>query len=269
MKAIVATDKLWGIGYNNRIPFRIKEDMEFFKSMTIGKVVVMGRKTLESLPNGFLKDRVNLVISSTKHEKAGNNIIAGIDDINEEIKKYDTNNIYIIGGESIYNKFINRCDTIYVTRYNRVYECDTFMKNIAFENFVMSENIKFGKHDGSEYVISKWIASEVDGYKSVLWFNDMHDNIIFAYTNDFLNWKSIYTNSYVAPNKFNNLFDGYDLTNVVKVYQNNNGVYKAKIEVSSSDEINKAIKLFKLAAFGDTYINAVKNICNAITSITK
>lgn len=89
MKAIVAIDKLWGIGNNGDLLFRIKEDIKFFKEVTTGKVVVMGRKTLDSLPNGEpLKDRINLIITSDISYESHDNIVFGnIDDINEEIKK--------------------------------------------------------------------------------------------------------------------------------------------------------------------------------------
>ena len=64
MKAILSADRNWGIGYQNRLLVRIPSDMKFFRQTTTGKVVVLGRKTLESFPNGLpLKDRTNIVLT--------------------------------------------------------------------------------------------------------------------------------------------------------------------------------------------------------------
>ena len=64
MNLIVAVDKNWGIGYQNKLLNSIPEDMKYFRETTTGKVVVMGRKTLESFPNGLpLKNRTNIVIT--------------------------------------------------------------------------------------------------------------------------------------------------------------------------------------------------------------
>ena len=67
MQAIVAADNNWGIGYQNRLLVSIPSDMKFFRQKTTGNVVVMGRKTLESFPNGLpLKNRVNIVLTKIK-----------------------------------------------------------------------------------------------------------------------------------------------------------------------------------------------------------
>ena len=84
MKAIVAVDKKWGIGKNNGLLFQIAEDMRFFRQQTLGKTVVMGRKTLESFPNGKpLKNRKNVVLGNPKN-------LEGIVSVKnfEELKNY-------------------------------------------------------------------------------------------------------------------------------------------------------------------------------------
>ena len=85
MIAIAAIDNDWGIGKDGELLFHIKEDMRFFKRMTIGKVVVMGRKTFETLPNGKpLEDRLNLVITSNPKESYDNVIFGTKEEIMEE-----------------------------------------------------------------------------------------------------------------------------------------------------------------------------------------
>lgn len=280
MKAIVATDKLWGIGKNNKLLFHIKEDMEFFKEMTTDKIVVMGHKTLESLPNKeFLKNRINLVLSSKIHLRDGDNFIGNLDEINEEIKKYNTNNVIVIGGGSIYNQFIDRCDTIYVTTATGVYDADTYMKNLAFENFVFTEKIKCGEYKDGEYAINKWVTSEAEGYKAILWFNDTDNNTIFLYSNDFLNWKSVYSNNYfILTETFKRLLtqiyknNNCDFLNLINVKQINTGTYRAEICFGISDtprSFRPLIGNLRLAAFGNSMNNAIENIISTVLNIIK
>jgi dihydrofolate reductase len=91
MKAIVAVDQNWGIGCKGKLLVSIPADMKFFRSTTLGKVVVMGRKTLESFPNGApLKDRVNIVLTkNTNFEKQGVVVVHSVEELHEELKKYN------------------------------------------------------------------------------------------------------------------------------------------------------------------------------------
>lgn len=160
MKAIVAVDKDWGIGKNGQLLFHIKEDMKFFKEMTIGKVVVMGRKTFESLPDKKpLKDRTNLIITSAISVHTDNLFIDTLDKIMEKLKEYDTNDIFIIGGESIYKQLIDYCNEAYITRVDYSYEADTFMPDLTEEGFIFEKIIDNGKtEDGKYWSIEKWVG---------------------------------------------------------------------------------------------------------------
>ena len=132
MNLIVAVDKNWGIGYQNKLLNSIPEDMKYFRETTTGKVVVMGRKTLESFPNGLpLKNRTNIVITGDHTYKAKDAIIVhSIEEALEELKKYDTNDIYVIGGESIYRQLLPYCDVAHVTRTDHAYEADAWFPNL-------------------------------------------------------------------------------------------------------------------------------------------
>ena len=115
MRAIVCADKNWGIGYKNRLLVSIPSDMKFFRETTTGKVIVMGRKTLESFPNGMpLKNRI-------VHDE---------EELMNELGKYDTEQIYIIGGESVYKMMLSYCDKIYVTKVDRAFQADTYFPNL-------------------------------------------------------------------------------------------------------------------------------------------
>ena len=132
MKAILAADKNWGIGYNNRLLVSIPSDMKFFRQTTTGKVVVMGRKTLESFPNGMpLKNRTNIVLTGNQNYQVKDAVIVhSEDELMEELKKYNTDDIYVIGGESVYRMMLPYCDTVYVTKIDRAFQADTFLPNL-------------------------------------------------------------------------------------------------------------------------------------------
>ena len=133
MKIIVCVDANWGIGYKNELLVRIPSDQKFFRETTTGKVVVMGRKTLESCPGGTpLKNRVNIVLSSSdKTSKVEDEIyVKTIDDCLEILKQYNEDDIYIIGGASIYKQFLPYCDTAYVTKVDREFSADTYFPNL-------------------------------------------------------------------------------------------------------------------------------------------
>ena len=132
MKAILAADKNWGIGYNNHLLVSIPSDMKFFRQTTTGKVVVMGRKTLESFPNGMpLKNRTNIVLTGNQNYQVKDAIVVhSEDELMEELKKYDTDDVYVIGGESVYRMMLPYCDTAYVTKIDRAFQADTFFPNL-------------------------------------------------------------------------------------------------------------------------------------------
>ncbi len=124
MKLIVAVDKEWNIGKKNDLLFYIPDDLKFFKANTLDKVVVMGRKTLESFPGSKpLKNRVNIVLSrNAELEIEGAVCVAGIEDLKKEIEKYNTDDVYVIGGESIYTALLPLCDTAIITHIDGVAE---------------------------------------------------------------------------------------------------------------------------------------------------
>ena len=132
MKAILSADKNWGIGYNNKLLVSIPSDMKFFRQTTTGKVVVMGRKTLESFPNGLpLKKRTNIVLTGNRDYQVKDAVIVhDYNELKEELKKYDPDDIYVIGGESIYRMLLPECDTVLVTRIDRAFQADTFFPNL-------------------------------------------------------------------------------------------------------------------------------------------
>ena len=135
MKLIAAADKNWAIGKDGELLVRISEDMKNFSAITTGNVIVMGRKTLESFPGGKpLPNRVNIVLTHEKYYNGkGALVVHSEEELWEELSKYDTDSIFVTGGESIYRMLLPYCDTAYITRLDYAYEADTWMPNLDKE----------------------------------------------------------------------------------------------------------------------------------------
>lgn len=132
MNLIVAVDRNWAIGKDNKLLVSIPDDMKFFRATTTGKVVVMGRKTLESFPNGKpLKNRVNIVLTRDNNYKVSDAIVVhSKEELLKELEKYNTDDVYIIGGESIYRMMLDECSRAFVTYVDYAYDADTYFPNL-------------------------------------------------------------------------------------------------------------------------------------------
>ena len=139
MRAIFCADEKWGIGKGNGLLFSLPKDMKFFRETTKGKVVVMGRKTLESFPGGQpLKGRVNIVLSS-KEPKEGTVGVKSLDALFELLKNYPEDEVFVIGGESVYRALLPYCSEVYVTKVAADGKADTFVPNLDEEEaFVLA-----------------------------------------------------------------------------------------------------------------------------------
>ena len=132
MNLVVAVDNNWAIGYQNKLLVKIPADQRFFRNETIHKAVIMGRKTLESFPGGRpLADRLNVVITSDPDYKVMDAaVVNSIEKALEVVKDYKTEDIYIIGGESIYRQMLRLCDTAHVTKIDYNYNADAYFPNL-------------------------------------------------------------------------------------------------------------------------------------------
>ena len=110
----------------------IPEDTKFFRPETTGKVVVLGRKTLDTFPGGQpLKNRTNIILTrNPNYQVKGAIICHSVEEVLEELKKYNSEDVYIIGGDSIYKEFLPYCDVAHVTRTDHVYDADAWFPNL-------------------------------------------------------------------------------------------------------------------------------------------
>lgn len=132
MNLIVNVDSNWAIGYRGKLLVSIPEDMKFFRSETTGKVVVLGRKTLDTFPGRQpLKNRTNIILTrNPNYQVKGAIIFHSVEEVLEELKKYNSEDVYIIGGDSIYKEFLPYCDVAHVTRTDHVYDADAWFPNL-------------------------------------------------------------------------------------------------------------------------------------------
>ncbi len=159
MNLIVAVDKNWAIGNKGKLLISIPEDMKFFRESTTGNIVVMGKHTLKSFPNGLpLKNRVNIVLTTDRDFTAKDAVI--VHDMEEalaEIKKYDTERVYVIGGSSVYEQMLSYCDTAYVTYIDYSYEADRYFPNLdESEEWVLTEESEEKTYFDVEYYFRKY-----------------------------------------------------------------------------------------------------------------
>lgn len=146
---IVAADLNWGIGVDNRLLTSVKQDMDFFKQITLEHVVIMGRKTADSLPRGYLKGRTNIILSKTYENKIEPEIIdyetsiIKINSINKLLKYLNTKLLnkkpfIVIGGRSIYLEFLQRdlIDRVFLTTYLKKFNnVDTYIPDLLTLGF--------------------------------------------------------------------------------------------------------------------------------------
>lgn len=132
MNLIAAVDSNWAIGYKGHLLTRIPDDLGMFRKKTLEKVVVYGRKTLETFPKAQpLNRRTNIVLSGNTEYKVDNAVVVhSIHELLEELKAYPSEDIYIIGGESVYRQMLPYCDTAYITKIDRSYAADAHFPNL-------------------------------------------------------------------------------------------------------------------------------------------
>ncbi len=133
MNLVVAVDRNWGIGNKGELLAHIRADMKHFAAITTGKVVVLGSKTLSTFPGGRpLKNRINIILSRREDfAPEGAVVVHSERELLDELKKYKSEDIFVIGGASVYNLLLTYCDKAYITGFEKVFDADAFIPNLA------------------------------------------------------------------------------------------------------------------------------------------
>ena len=151
VSVIVVVDENFAIGYKNGLLCHLPADLKHFKSLTTGKTIIMGRKTFESLPNGALPNRENIVLTRDNSIKFDNAVaFSNLNDALEYCKEKEE--VFIIGGGMLYNESLNLADTLYLTCINHKFEnADTYFPSINFEEWDIVENNEFEPDDRNKF----------------------------------------------------------------------------------------------------------------------
>lgn len=168
MKLIVAVAKNWAIGYKGGLLFDLPDDMAFFKNNTINKVVVMGKNTLLSFPGEKpLKNRTNIVLTRDKDfKKEGCIICHSFNELFAELKNYNDDDIYIVGGGKIYNDLYGYCSEAIITKVDAMVNADTFLHNFDNdENWYLSYASEIHENNNLKFTFNTYKNKNVLNYE--------------------------------------------------------------------------------------------------------
>lgn len=165
MNLIACISKNYGIGYQDKLLFNVPEDMKHFKDLTMNNIVIMGRKTLFTFKNKDpLPSRINVILTNNtklKNDYKNYNDVFFTEDkestlklINILKKQYPEKEVFIIGGESIYNLFFNEVNTCYITEVFEDKLCDTYLPKISEEEFIKTyeSDIKIYQNNNYRFI---------------------------------------------------------------------------------------------------------------------
>lgn len=147
---IVAVSEDWGIGKDNELLWHISEDLKRFKRLTTGNTVVMGKNTWESLPRRPLPGRKNIVLTDNPKEIIDNAVTCF--SIEDALSKCSPDEeIFIIGGGSIYRQFMPLADRLYITHVHKKAPADIYFPEIDLKIWKVTEEEEFLSNEGIPY----------------------------------------------------------------------------------------------------------------------
>lgn len=137
MQMIFAVDRQWNIGYDGDMLFKIADDLSRFREITIGHVVLMGRKTFDSLPNGALPHRINAVLTRDPNWSAEGALAFPSIEAFDEWRRREgiaEEDVFLIGGGELVKQLLDRVQSAYITKVDRLFlPADTFIPNLDAE----------------------------------------------------------------------------------------------------------------------------------------
>jgi dihydrofolate reductase len=154
MRIIAAVDRNWGLGYENELQFRISADLKRFRQLTTGGIIIYGRKTLQTFPGGKpLKNRINLILSTEIPDMENAVICRNQKEAFSTIRKYFeqgyfSDQIYIIGGASVYEQFLPYCRQAMITYIHDHKAADCYFPDLdKSESWILTEKTDIQKEN--------------------------------------------------------------------------------------------------------------------------
>ena len=169
---IVSVDLKGGIGINNKLPWHIPTDLEWFKQHTLNKTVIMGSNTFFSLPEKYrpLPKRKNIVLTTNPEKKLliesqGAIVKSSVDEI---LKQFSNDDCFIIGGASIYKQFIDHVNYMYITKVAGDYNCDAFFPYYPTEN-----QFEWIEYENTPYIEKNDYVFKFSIFKRIIDYDDI------------------------------------------------------------------------------------------------
>lgn len=161
MNAIVVVDENWAIGKNGGLLVHLPGDLKYYKKRTIGKHIIIGRKTLESFPGGKpLPGRTNIVVTRDgDFKKEGCVVCHSVEEAVQAAGAYPEEDVFVAGGAEIYREFFDLCDTFYVTKIYEAFEADRFFPNLDEDDFRITWESEMQQENGIEYRFFKYVRN--------------------------------------------------------------------------------------------------------------
>lgn len=158
MNLIVIADQNWAIGRDGGLLVHLPGDLKYYRQKTIGKTIVVGRKTLESFPGGKpLPDRTNIVMTGDETYAAEGCIIChSKEDVLERLRACKREDVFIAGGAEVYRQFMDLCDTFYVTKIHAAFEADRFFPNLDEAGYRITWEGPIQEEKGISYQFLKY-----------------------------------------------------------------------------------------------------------------
>lgn len=136
---IVAADENNGIGKDNQLLCHLPADLKYFKNLTSGHHIVMGRKTFESIGKS-LPNRTNMVLSRNRMEQPGIFVFSDTDQAIQFAADRNEQELFVVGGDSIYKQFLPQANCVYLTRIQHVFDADTFFPVLPQTDWKLTSN---------------------------------------------------------------------------------------------------------------------------------
>lgn len=230
MNAIAAINKKRTLGKNGALMYNIREDMRYFASVTAGKTVIMGKKTLDGFPGGkALKNRNNILlsrsISESEAESRGVTVVRSLNELLATLIKQQINedDIFVIGGGEVYKMLLPYCHKLYLTEIDDDAVGDAFFPEFDRKNYILTEGELHTTENGLNYR-----------------FNVYESNSVSAFAPAKLNLGLWITGEKDGYHLIDTIMQGVDLGDTVTVTKQNDGLFTSNIE---NDNAIKAAKL--------------------------
>lgn len=156
MNLIAVVDDNWGVGYAGELLFNLPPDMQRFKTLTTGNVVVMGRTTFDSIKNP-LPNRLNIVLSSKLKNISGAIVCKNIQELANEISNHKDKKVFVIGGETVYKQMLDYCEIAYITKVKKEVLADTYLTNLdSIQSWKLVEEGEIQNYNNLEFTFCKY-----------------------------------------------------------------------------------------------------------------